>query len=81
MSERFIKKMPVELDGALVQAVLSGKKTTIRRPLHPQPGYRWNVAPDGTACRNEHEKHEPCEYEPLKCPVGGLGDQLSLIHI
>lgn len=73
-----MKERSINIKAWEVRAILDGRKTQTRRVVKPQPERRWNVEPDGTFCRGEHEKGEPCEEhaERLICPYGQPGDRL-----
>jgi hypothetical protein len=75
------KESPIIFSTPMVKAILSDSKTQTRRVIKPQPeGHRVNyelIEGEHCFCLNNHEKHDPCEYDfKIKSPYGNPGDML-----
>lgn len=69
------KERPILFSGAMVRAILEGRKTQTRRVIKPQPAAVWTEArmENGVACFGApHVKG----ISVLPCPYGTTGDRL-----
>ena len=65
------KERPILFSGAMVRAILEGRKTQTRRPIKPQPDWttrQW----ESTTVTKAWESG----FVDVKCPYGAPGDQL-----
>ena len=84
-----IKERPILFSGAMVRAILDGRKTVTRRVVKPQPDNSWRVTggygrittkhPHKDKfgvfiCRGQHTDFP--EVDIIPCPYGQPGDQL-----
>ena len=86
------KERPIIFSGAMVKAILEGRKTQTRRVIKPQPSDSWMLASgDGGKRANWSEYYKrnrwgrlekylwishPTENKEIVCPKGGPGDRL-----
>lgn len=68
-----MKERPILFSGAMVRAILDGRKTQTRRVVKPQPFEMHKFEHAIRACWSEREA--PC-FEPVLCPYGQVGDRL-----
>jgi hypothetical protein len=76
------QERPILFSGAMVRAILAGRKTQTRRVMKPQPGDEWH--PEVGTCAYEEENGEPGpdffgagdENECYRSPYGQPGDRL-----
>lgn len=73
-TEKAARERPIVMNGAMVRAILEGRKTQTRRVVKPQPpaGYEPHIAPDFAEgkFRNGYALWQP------ECPHGKPGDRL-----
>ena len=79
-TERVICKRPIIFSGAMVRAILDGRKTQTRRVIKPQP---WEVMPPRTGepkwpygFRYHKGSETNGDPYPMVCPYGAPGDHL-----
>lgn len=74
---------PILFSGAMVRAILDGKKTQTRRVMNPQPDFDrgvWSIAATasrlGFAANTEAGFAEGILRSAVRCPYGAVGDTL-----
>jgi hypothetical protein len=81
-----MRERPVLMNGAMVRAVLDGRKMQTRRlvKLPPAPNHLGEWKPDtfgGTDARGREHPEQPCIWHTrtghcIACPLGAVGDRL-----
>lgn len=81
-----VKERPILFSGAMVRAILAGKKTQTRRVINPQPtvhdfGRGVEPALVGRSLCSGYlavgvDRFNQGEHGPVRCPYGHLGDRL-----
>lgn len=67
-----VRERPILFSGAMVRAILAGRKTQTRRVVNPQPGHiEWFEHQRGW-CAKASER----EWAMVRCPYGAPGDAL-----
>lgn len=67
---------PILFSGAMVRAILDGKKTQTRRIVKPQPETTHNGEPYWHIGGFRVRRDPPCGNNPLPCPYGKANDRL-----
>ena len=77
-----MKEIPIIFNSEMIRAILGGRKTQTRRPIKPQPVYKFKHLEEGLGYKASEGNLYAGFYEEgtsgmyVKCPYGKVGDRL-----